>query len=72
MAGALTERDFVEKIEKSGFGDVRFHDRRPVGIDDLAAYPLFTPELLSLMRRHIPPATQERICAAVTLSARLR
>lgn len=71
MAGALTERDFVKKIEKSGFAGIRLHERRPVGIDDLALYPLFTPELLALMRRHIAPEAQQRIGVAIVLSAGL-
>lgn len=71
MAGALAERDFVQKIEKAGFRDIEFHDRRPVGVDELAAYPLFTPDLLALMRRLIPPAAQQRIGAAIVISTRL-
>ena len=41
MAGALTERDFVEKIEKAGFGDIEVHHREPLSVDDLTLYPLF-------------------------------
>lgn len=69
MAGALTERDFVTKLEKAGFEHVRIHAREPVGIDDLALYPLFTPELLTLMRHHIPAAQQGEIGVAVVVSA---
>lgn len=71
MAGALTERDFVTKIEKAGFRDIKIHERRPVGIDDLALYPLFTSDLLELMRCLIPPAVQRHIGAAIVMSARL-
>ena len=42
MAEALTERDFVEKLEKAGFGDIEVHQREPMSVDDLTLYPLFT------------------------------
>jgi hypothetical protein len=70
VAGALTERDFVTKLEKAGFHDIRIHARQPLSIDDLALYPLFTPDLLALMRRHIPPAAQTAIGTVVVVSAR--
>ena len=28
--GALTERDFVEKLEQEGFGEIEIHQREPV------------------------------------------
>lgn len=59
------------KMEKAGFRDIQFHERRSIGIDDLAVYPLFTPDLLALMRRLMPPAVQQRIGAAIVISARL-
>ena len=70
MAGALTERDFVEKLEKAGFGEIRVHEREPVSVDDLALYPLFTAELIELMRKLIPPERQEAVATAVVITAR--
>ena len=69
MAGALAERDFVEKLEKAGFGDIHVVERRPFGVDDCARYPLFTPELVALMRRLIDPARQTSVATAITLKA---
>ncbi len=40
-------------------------------IDDCALYPLFTDELLTLMRRLIPTRKQTRIATAVIVKARL-
>ena len=40
------------------------------GIDECALYPLFTPELLDLMRRLIPRERWARIARAVTFTAR--
>lgn len=70
MAGALTERDFVAKLERAGFEEIRIHGREQLGIDDLALYPLFTPDLLAAMRRHIPASAHVEIGVAVIVSAR--
>ena len=53
MAGALTERDFVQKLERASFFEIEVLERTPMGIDDCALYPLFTDELLETMRRVI-------------------
>jgi arsenite methyltransferase len=50
--------------------DIRRGEEFPVGIDDCAQYPLFTPELLALMRRLIPPERQPRIARSVIFLAR--
>jgi arsenite methyltransferase len=70
VAGALTERDFVEKLEKAGFDEIRIHQREPVSVDDLALYPLFTPELIQLMRTLISPQRQAAVATAVVVTAR--
>lgn len=41
-------------LDNSGFVDIDMSNRVPFGIDDVALYPLFTPEVLDLMRRLIP------------------
>ncbi|HXF97144.1 MAG TPA: hypothetical protein VNJ46_00855 [Gaiellaceae bacterium] len=71
MAGALTERDFVDKLERAGFAAVTVHSREPVSIDDLALYPLFTQELIELMRALLPPERQGAVATAVVVTARL-
>ena len=70
MAGALTERDFVDKLEKAGFGVIEVHQREPVSVDDLALYPLFTPDLIELMRKLIPPERQAAVATSVVITAR--
>jgi hypothetical protein len=72
VAGALTERDFVTKLNRSGFADVEVLERAPMGIDDCALYPLFTSELLETMRRLIPPERLDRIAVSAVISARRR
>lgn len=70
MSGALTERDFVTKLEKAGFGGIEVVEREPVGIDRLESYPLFTDDLIELMRRLIPAHRHERIVVAIVVTAR--
>ena len=41
-----------------------------MGVRDCALYPLFTEELLDLMRTLIPPERQERVATAIVLRAR--
>ena len=70
MSGALTERDFVEKLERAGFGAVEVLQREPMSVDDCALYPLFDDELLGLMRRLIRPEVQSEVGVAIVVRAR--
>ncbi|HEU0246137.1 MAG TPA: hypothetical protein VFR38_03555 [Gaiellaceae bacterium] len=69
MAGALTERDFVEKLEQAGFAEIEVHQREPASVDDLALYPLFTGELIGLMRALITPDRQNAVATAMVVTA---
>lgn len=69
MAGALTERDFVKKLDRAGFVDVEVFERTPLGIDDCALYPLFTDELLATMRRLVPRERLDRIAISAVIRA---
>ena len=71
MAGALTERDFVAKLERAGFTEIEVLERSPMGIDDCALYPLFTSDVLDLMRTLIAPERQKAIGTAIVVCARL-
>ena len=70
MAGALTERDFVAKLEKAGFEEIEVPERTPMSVDDAALYPLFTAEVLELMRTLIEPERQQRVAVAIVVRAR--
>jgi arsenite methyltransferase len=70
VAGALTERDFVAKLDRAGFVDVEVLERTPLGIDDCALYPLFTDELIATMRRLIPPARLDRVAVSAVIRAK--
>lgn len=69
LARQQLKRDFVYKLEKAGFIDVRVLHREPVSIDDCALYPLFTDEVISLMRQLIPPQKQQAVAVAVVITA---
>lgn len=69
MAGALAERDFVDKMQRAGFSGVEIVQRDPVGIDQLALYPLFTDDLLELMRRLVPEQHHDTLATAIVVRA---
>lgn len=71
MAGALTERDFVTKLERAGFTKIEIVERTRMGVDDFSLYPLFTTEVLDLMRTLIPPHQQHAVGTAIVVRARL-
>ena len=71
MSGALAERDFVEKLQKAGFGDVGTPHRRTFGIDDCSMYALVTPELIELMRELIPASRQQSVAMSIVIKATL-
>jgi hypothetical protein len=70
VAGALTERDFVAKLEKAGFEEIEVVERTALSVDDAALYPLFTAEVLELMRTLIEPERQQRVAVAIVVRAR--
>jgi arsenite methyltransferase len=66
----MAERVFAQKLEKIGFADVTLGTRIPFGIEHAALFPLFTPDLLALMRRLIPAERQGCVAASVIARAR--
>jgi len=69
VSGALTERAFVENLVRAGFTAVQVRERVPYGLDDLAAEPTIPGDLVSLMRRVLPPRLQTRVGARLVLEA---
>ena len=70
MSGALAERAFALNIQKMGFEDVWLGERIPYGVEEAALYPLFTSELIQLMREVIPPERQDSVAVSVIAKAR--
>jgi arsenite methyltransferase len=70
VSGALAERVFAEKLGRAGFQDIWVGGHQPYGIEDAARYPLFTPELIEVMRRTISPERQGHVANGVIVKAR--
>jgi hypothetical protein len=60
----------VKKLSQAGFVDMERGEERPFGLDEAAQYPLFTPDLIALMRRVIPPERQATVVHSVAFTAR--
>jgi arsenite methyltransferase len=52
------------------FTDVWVGGHQPFGIDQAALYPLFTPEVIQVMRRTIPANHQDHVATGVIVKAR--
>jgi arsenite methyltransferase len=69
-AGAMAERALLRALGRVGLVDVEVRERHPFGVEDCARFPLFTPDLLEVMRTTIPPHRQPTIATVVTVTAR--
>lgn len=69
MSGALAERVFVTKLQRVGFTEVAVRERFPFGLDRTAGYPLFTPDLVDLMRELIPADKHDQIATSIIVTA---
>lgn len=70
VAGALAEGDLVRKLEREGFREVAVPHREPLSVDDCALYPLFSAEVIALMRALIPAEHQAAVAVAIVVTAR--
>jgi hypothetical protein len=66
----MAERVFAGKLERAGFAGVWVGGHRPFGIDEAALYPLFTREVIEVMRRTIPPGHHDHVATGVIVKAR--
>lgn len=69
-AGAMAERALLRALGRVGLVDVEVRERHPFGVEDCARFPLFTPDLLEVMRTAIPPERRPAIATVVTVTAR--
>lgn len=53
-----------------GFTDVWIGEHIPYGVEQAALYPLFTPELIDLMKELIPPERLASVAVSVIATAR--
>jgi len=66
----MAERVFARKMEKVGFTDVWIGEKRPFGIEQAAIFPLFTDEVVELMRTLIPAERRDSVAFSVIAKAR--
>jgi arsenite methyltransferase len=66
----MAERVFAGKLERAGFVDMWVGGHRPFGIDEASLYPLFTLEVIEVMRRTIPADRQDRVATGLVVKAR--
>jgi hypothetical protein len=66
----VAERVFAKKLTNAGFVDVEFFGHSGYGIDEISLYPLFTPDLIEVMRRTFPPQLQRHLAVGVIIRAR--
>jgi arsenite methyltransferase len=71
VAGALAEDDFVRKLERAGFRGVEVLQHEPMSIDDCALYPLFSDDVIRLMRQLIPSEKHSAVAISVVIRANL-
>lgn len=66
----MAERVFARKLEKVGFADVWIGEKQPFGIEQAAIFPLFTDEVVELMRELIPAERRDAVAISVIAKAR--
>jgi hypothetical protein len=66
----MAERVFARKLEKVGFAEVWIGEKKPFGIDQAAIFPLFTDEVVELMRKLIPAERRDSVAISVIAKAR--
>jgi arsenite methyltransferase len=71
VAGALAEEAFLYKLDWAGFEGAEVVYRAPFSVDDCALYPLFSAEVIGLMRTLIPAEQHARVAVAVVVRADL-
>jgi SAM-dependent methyltransferase len=70
LSGALSELALYKGLRRAGFRDVGITALHPFGIAECSLYPLFTEELLALLRERVPAERHDRIAQSVFVVAR--
>lgn len=70
LSGALSEIALYKGLRRAGFRDVSIAPLSPFGIAECSLYPLFTDELLALLRARLPVERHDRIATSVMVHGR--
>ncbi|MFA9429355.1 methyltransferase domain-containing protein [Egicoccus sp. AB-alg2] len=69
IAGAVSQGVLAKKLANAGFDAIRIERLEAFGIDDVALYPLFTDDVLTMMRRLL--AADAQVALSVLVQARM-
>ena len=67
----MAERDFVEKMRRAGFTGIEIVQRDSFGVDDANLHPLFTADLIEVIRKTVPRDKQHQVATSVVIKAHL-
>jgi arsenite methyltransferase len=70
LSGALSEIALYKGVRRAGFREVSIEPLAPFGIAEAALYPIFSDELLALLRERVPAERHDRIAMSVLVLAR--
>jgi len=70
LSGALSEISLYKGVRRAGFREVSIKPLEPFGIPECALYPLFSEELLALLRARLPLERHDRIAMSVQVTGR--
>lgn len=70
LSGALSEIALYKGLRRAGFREVSIVSLSPFGIAECSLYPLFTDELLALLRARLPAERHDRIATSVMVHGR--
>ena len=60
----------LKKLFNVWFDGIEVVERRPIALDELARYPLFTAEFVAFLREAVPAHRHEELVGAVVVTAR--
>jgi SAM-dependent methyltransferase len=70
LSGAMSEVAIYKGLRRAGFRDVELRSLEPFGIAECALYPLFTDELLTLLRTRVALERHDRIAMSMFVAGR--
>ncbi|MGH2384556.1 MAG: methyltransferase domain-containing protein [Candidatus Limnocylindria bacterium] len=70
LSGALSETALYKGLRRAGFREVGIEALHPFGISECALYPLFSDDMLDLLRTRVPAERHDRIAQSVFVHAR--
>ncbi|MGQ0609207.1 MAG: methyltransferase domain-containing protein [Chloroflexota bacterium] len=70
LSGALSETALYKGLRRAGFREVGIEALHPFGIGECALYPLFSDDMLDLLRTRVPAERHDRIAQSVFVHAR--